>query len=130
MRTRSAIAVAALATALAMPGISLALDETDFSYRSTEDLYQICSAEGDSEGAVQAQLACRAYIAATVQYHDEVSKRGKMKRLICYPKGSTLADGRRAFLAWAAKNAGDAERMDEIPVVGLVRALAAAYPCK
>ena len=53
-----------------------------------------------------------------------------MKRLICYPKGTTIADGRTAFLAWAQKNAGDAKRMAEMPVVGLVRALSKAYPCK
>ena len=130
MRNGSAIVAASLAAVLAIPGTSLALDESNFSYETTSDLYQICSTEGDSQGAVEAQLACRAFLEATVQYHDEVSDRKKMKRLICYPKGATIADARRAFVAWGAKNIGSAARMGEIPVVGLVRALAAAYPCK
>jgi hypothetical protein len=53
-----------------------------------------------------------------------------MKRLICYPATATIADGRDAFVAWGAKHKGDSERMNEMPVVGLVRALAEAYPCK
>lgn len=120
----------ALTLGLAVPVAALALDESDFGYESTEDLYQICAAEGSSEGAVQARLACRAFIEATVQYHDAVSDRKKMKRLICYPKRATIADARKTFVAWAAKHQGDAERMGELPVVGLVRSLAAAYPCK
>jgi hypothetical protein len=53
-----------------------------------------------------------------------------MKRLICYPKGATIADGRAAFVSWAQKHAQDKKLMDEIPVIGLVRALAEKYPCK
>lgn len=109
---------------------ALALDESNFSFKTTKDLYEICSVKGEGEGAVEAQLACRAFIAATVQYHDAVSDRKKMKRLICYSPTATLEDGRSAFVAWAARNANDAKRMGEPPVVGLVRALAEVSPCK
>jgi hypothetical protein len=109
---------------------ALALDESDFKFDTTEDLYQVCSAEGAGEGVTEARLACRAFIEATVQYHDAVSDRRKLKRLICYPGTATIADGRDAFVAWGAKHTGDSERMNELPVVGLVRALAEAYPCK
>jgi hypothetical protein len=109
---------------------ALAVDDGDFNYRSTEDLYQICSAPEDPASASPAAFACRAFIAATVQYHDAVSDRKRLKRLVCYPKSATIADGRKAFLAWGARNAGNAERMNEVPVMGLMRALAEAYPCK
>lgn len=112
-------------------GQSLAgLEEADFSFKTTADLYDICSAEPSDPNHVSAQLACTAFIQATVQYHDAVSDRKKMKRLICYPEGATIATGREVFLAWAQANAGNAERMKEMPVVGLVRALAKRYPCK
>jgi hypothetical protein len=52
------------------------------------------------------------------------------KRLICYPQGATVTDGRDAFVAWGQKNLANKERMDEIAVVGLVRALAERYPCR
>jgi len=107
-----------------------AVDESNFRFDTTEDLYQLCSVEGDSEGVVEARLACRAFIEATVQYHDEVSDRKKMKRLICYPSTATIEDGRLAFVAWVTKNKSSSKYMSEIPVVSLVRALAGAYPCK
>jgi hypothetical protein len=107
-----------------------AVDESNFRFDTTEDLYQLCSVEGDSEGVVEARLACRAFIEATVQYHDEVSDRKKMKRLICYPSTATIEDGRLAFVAWVTKNKSSSKYMTEIPVVSLVRALAGAYPCK
>lgn len=107
-----------------------ALDNEDFDYRTTDDLYQICSIADDPETIVAPAFACRAFIAATVQYHDAVSDRKKMKRLICYPQTATIADARAAFLDWARRNANNPERMSERPVVGLVRALAEAYPCR
>lgn len=47
-----------------------------------------------------------------------------------HPKNATLQDGKDAFLAWARKNAGSKELMGELPLVGLVRALADKYLCK
>lgn len=123
-----AFGAALVAFALAAP--AAAVEEKNFSFDTTEDLVRICSAEASDPAFTASQVACTAFIEATVQYHDAVSNRKQLKRLICYPQGATIADGRAAFLAWAQKNAGDAKRMAEQPVVGLVRALAKAYPCK
>jgi Rap1a immunity proteins len=119
-----------LLAVLSVSTAALALDASNFSYKTTKDLYEVCSAEGNGEGVVEAQLACRAFIAAAVQYHDAVSDRKKMKRLVCYKSTETLEDGRKAFVAWAGRHANDAKLMGEPPVVGLMRALAAASPCK
>jgi hypothetical protein len=120
-----------LACALACAaGPAAAVDNDDFNYDTTEDLYQVCVITPDQPEHVAADFACRAFIEATVQYHDAVSDRKKMKRLICYPANATVADGRRAFLSWAEANKDNAERMGEQPVVGVVRALAAKYPCR
>lgn len=127
---RALTLASALVTAASLPIVARALDESNFNFRTTKDLYEICSAQGESEGAVQAKLACRAFIAAAVQYHDAVSDRKKMKRLICYSSTATLEDGRMAFVNWAKRHADDAQHMGELPVVGLVRALAEASPCK
>ena len=53
-----------------------------------------------------------------------------MKRLICYPPTATVAQGRTVFVAWAEANRSDSKLMGETPVVGVVRALAAEFPCK
>ena len=109
---------------------ALAIDEADFRFDSTEALYDVCSAPRDAAEYAVANQACRAFLQATVQYHDEISARRKLKRLICYPNGATIEDAKQAFLAWASENAKNGERMAEPPVVGVVRALAAKYPCR
>jgi hypothetical protein len=109
---------------------AVAVEDEDFNFDTTEDLYQVCSISADAPTYLTALIACRAFIEATVQYHDAVSDRKKMKRLICYPDNATVEQGRIAFVAWAQANAGNAEAMAEMPVVGLVRALAAKYPCR
>lgn len=119
-----------LVAAMSLSSTASALDDNTFSYKTTKDLIEVCSAGVDAEHQTAAALACRAFIAATVQYHDEVSGRKKMKRLICYPTGATITHARDTFLAWGKKNADNAARMNEVPVIGLVRSLAAAYPCK
>lgn len=108
---------------------AFAIEDEDLSFDTTEDLYQVCSvATGDAE-YIPASFACRGFIEAAVQYHDAVTNEEDLKRLICYPKSATVADGRAAFVAWAKRNAGDKALMEEVPVIGLVRALAARYPC-
>jgi hypothetical protein len=108
---------------------ALAVQDEDINFDTTEDLLQVCSVPAGAPESIAASFACRGFIEATVQYHDAVTDRQNLKRLICYPKGATIADGRKAFLAWAEKHEQDAKLMNEMPVVGLVRALAARYPC-
>lgn len=103
-----------------------AVEAEDLRFDTTENLYRVCASDPSSP----AQLACTGFIEATVQYHDGVVDRTQMKRLICYPSATTIADGRIAFVAWAEAKMDDAELMSEQPVVGLVRALAEAYPCR
>lgn len=123
------IALAALA-GLGLSVQAAPVADEDFNFNTTSDLYQVCSTPSDAAESLVASFSCRAFIEATVQYHDAVSDRQQLKRLICYPKTATIADGRRAFLAWAEANRADQTLMNEQPVVGLVRALAAEYPCR
>jgi hypothetical protein len=114
-----------LASGVAVSGV----DEADFSLRTTENLYDLCSVARDHPDYAPAIYACRSFLEATVQYHDAVSDGTTLKRLICYPATATLEDARRAFVAWAEANAGNAQRMGELPVMGAVRALEDKYPC-
>jgi len=109
---------------------AVAVENEDVEFNTTEALYQVCPVDPGAPEYVVASFACRAFIEAAVQYHDEVSDRKNLKRLICYPKTATVADGRNAFVAWAKTHSGDKKLMGEVPVVGLVRALANKYPCK
>jgi len=109
---------------------AIAVQDEDLDLDTTEDLYQVCSVQPGADEYVAASFACRGFIEGAVQYHDAVSDRKHLKRLICYPKTATVADGRAAFVAWAQRNLGNRKAMEEAPVIGLVRALADKYPCK
>lgn len=124
----SSFAVAALSGLLSQS--ALAVEDADFRFDTTEQLVRVCSVPATDAEHITATLACKAFIEATVQYHDAVTDRNNLKPLICYPNTATIEDGRTAFLAWAKKKAGDKKLMAEQPVKGLVRALAAKYPCK
>jgi hypothetical protein len=58
-----------------------------------------------------------------------VSDNENLKRLICYGPDATIEDGRKAFVEWVDGHKTDKKSMEELPVIGLVRALADKYPC-
>lgn len=119
-----------IAAALALTtGLAFAIQDSDLRLDSTGDLYAVCSVPEIAAEYPVTRHTCRAFIEGVAQYHDLISK-GRMKRLYCMPAGSTVDDAMRAFTAWASTKAGDTKLMGEEPAVGLVRALAAAYPCK
>jgi hypothetical protein len=124
----AALGAAALVGASMQP--ATAVEDDDLRFDTTDDLYAVCAVPASAAEYPVANQACRAFIEAAVQYHDAVSDRRNLKRLICYPKSATIQDGKDAFVAWAKQNAGDKNLRNEIPVVGLVKALAAKYPCK
>jgi hypothetical protein len=107
-----------------------AVQDDDLRFDTTDDLYNVCAVKADEPEFPLANQACRAFIEAAVQYHDAVSDKKRLPRLICYPKTATVQDGKDAFVAWARKNAGNKTLMGEIPVIGLVRSLEDRYPCK
>ena len=109
---------------------AIAVQGADTDVYDVRELYTTCSVAPDSAKYTAASSGCLGFIGGAVQYHDAVSDRKHLKRLICYPKGATVTDGRAVFVAWGQKNLANEERMNEIAVVGLVRALAEKYPCR
>jgi hypothetical protein len=127
-RLVQALAIAGFAMALAQP--AAAVQDSNLNFDTTADLAAVCATPDTAAEYAVTHQACRAFIEATVQYHDEISDRKKLRPLICYPAGSTVDQGKAIFLDWAKAKAGDKKLMGEQPVVGLVRALAAKFPCK
>jgi len=130
MKTTLAQTLAAASIALAAAHPASAVQDSNFRFDTTTDLYNVCAVTQTAAEYPLANQACRAFIEGAVQYHDEISNRKNLKRLICYPATATIDDGKAAFLAWAQTHSGDSKLMGEQPVVGLVRSLAAKYPCK
>ena len=65
-----------------------------------------------------------------VSYHDAIVDREHLKPFLCYPPTATRNQGIQAFIDWAGSHQQDHKFMDDPPVVGAVRGLAAKWPCK
>lgn len=127
MRIGALLSVAALSL---WPTFAQATDATNFSLKTTEDLYLVCTTAPDDPLRPQAINFCEGFLFGAVSYHDAVTDREHLKRLICYPDTATRDDGIRAFIEWAASHQGDNKFMNDPPVFGAVRGLAHKWPCK
>jgi Ssp1 endopeptidase immunity protein Rap1a len=72
---------------------------------------------------------CEGFLIGAISYHDAIADRRRLKRLVCYPASATRTEGVQAFIAWAAGHQRDQKFMADPAVVGLVRGLAAKWPC-
>ena len=127
---RGVPAAGAAILALGLAGPATAVVDADFRFDTTKDLVSICAVPESAPEYPVARQACRAFIEATAEYHDAVSKRNKLKRLFCLPANTTIEDAVAVFTTWGAAKAADAKVMAEPPVIGVVRALASKNPCK
>jgi len=112
------------------PSLAFAMDSSDLTLKTTEDLYQVCSVAADNPLRPQAIAFCEGFLLATVSYDYAISDRKHMKRLVCYPDTATRDEGIQAFVDWAKENLQNQKYMNEPPVYGAVRGLAAKWPCK
>ena len=106
-----------------------AVDMTNFTLKTTEDLYRVCSAAAGDPLHQQAVDFCEGYLLGIVSYHDAITDREHLKPLICYPQTATRDQGIQAFIDWAAAQQQNRKFMDDPPVFGAVRGLAAKWPC-
>ena len=127
MRLASILGMAAIALC---PSLAQATDTNNFTLKTTEDLYQVCSTPQNDPLRREAIEFCEGFLLGVVSYHDAVVTRENLKRLICYPQGVTRDQGIQAFLTWAAAHQTDQKFMNDPPVVGAVRGLASKWPCK
>ena len=126
---RMSVVLGAAALAL-WPLLSRATDASNFSLKTTEDLYVVCSTPSSDPLRSAAINFCEGYLLGAVGYHDAITDREHLKRLICYPQDATRDQGIQAFVDWAASHQQDRKFMNDPPVVGAVRGLAAKWPCK
>ena len=127
MRIAPLLSIASVAL---WPGLVQAMDMSDFNLTTTEDLYKVCSAAPDDPLRQQALDFCEGFLVGVVSYHDAITDREHLKRLICYPVGASRNEGIQAFVNWAAANQKNQKFMNDPPVYGAVRGLAAKWPCK
>lgn len=127
MRIAPMLAVAVIALS---PGLTRATTTADFAMKTTQDLYRVCSVGPDDPLREEAINFCQGFLLGAVSYHDAVTNRENLKRLICYPSTATRDQGIQAFNDWAARNQQNQKFMSDPAVYGAVRGLAAKWPCK
>ena len=112
------------------PTLAHAVDTENFVLKTTEDLYRVCSVGTDDPLRRESLNFCEGFLLGVVEYHDAVSDRQHLQRLICYPSTATRDQGIQAFVDWAAAHQQDGKFMQDPPVEGAVRGLASKWPCK
>jgi hypothetical protein len=122
-----------LATVVALalwPSLASAVEISVFHLKTTRDLLDICTTPESDAVHKEAIHYCVGFLTGAVGYHNALGDHKDMKRLTCYPDGTTREDGVRVFVAWAQARQGDSKLMNEAPVIGLMRSLIAQWPCK
>jgi Ssp1 endopeptidase immunity protein Rap1a len=127
MRMAPLVGVAAFGV---WPGLAQAADMTTFTLRTTEDLYRVCTVAPDDPLHREAINLCEGFLIGAVSYHDAISDKAHLNRLICYPETATRNQGIEAFVNWATTHQQDQKFMGDPAVIGVVRGLAAKWPCK
>jgi len=123
--------VLATVVALAMwPSLASAVEVSIFHLKTTRDLLDVCTTPESDAVHKEAIHYCVGFLAGAVGYHNALSEHKDMKRITCYPEGTTREDGVRVFIAWAQARKNDSTLMNESPIVGLMRSLNAQWPCK
>ena len=112
------------------PGIAAAVEVVDFNFKDTQDLLDVCTTIKSDPIRKEAIHTCVAFVIGAVMYHNAMSEHKDMKRLTCYPKGTSREQGAKVFIDWAQAHQGDKKLMGEAPVIGLMRSLSAKWPCK
>jgi hypothetical protein len=118
-----------LALSLALSSFSVNAGEPtadDFVLATTQDLVDVCGAPTSSPIYEEARIFCLGYIAAAMDYHDEIAKAPEMGPIACSKTPSTRQDTIDVFLAWAAKNP---QYKNASPIESLLRAAAEKWPC-
>ncbi len=115
----------ALATMAAGNGAG-AIEPSDFTLLTTENLYRVCSVPRSDALFGEGRQACYGFIFGAGLFYYEVVKAGKARTVVC-PDGKIDREAVRvAFVAWAENNR---ERMSESPIEGLLRSAASRWPC-
>jgi hypothetical protein len=129
MRSRWPFAAALAAGLVLAGGISVRAQEVDienFKVRDAGSLARLCDTAEGRPLYAQARQFCYGYIAGAATVYREAVAAGGMQKSICASKEPTLEEMRAAFTSWIGRNQN---ARDEDAADGVLRAVAAKYPC-
>jgi hypothetical protein len=117
------LASALLAAAI---GAARAQEVLDPKLETTRALLELCAAEPGSKRYGQRLSYCEGFIAGSGLLYEKLVHGGVIKPWACAPDTPTAEEVRVAFVTWAKANP---RYLDEAPVDGFWRAMAATWPC-
>ena len=124
------IILAAWLTIGLLPGLATAAEKAQvLAPQNTQELLTLCAVEMDNPEYEKMVHYCIAFLDGVVDYHDAMAEHKDMKRVLCYPRKATLANGAIAFIEWARSKQGDMKLMNEAAVLGAVRGMEEKWPC-
>lgn len=116
----SAVGIVAAATAV---GHAQPIDP---KLETTRALLELCAAEPGSPRYGARLSYCEGFIAGTGLLYEKLVDAGVIKPWACAPTAPSAEEVRKAFVTWAKANP---RYLDEPPVDGFWRAMAATWPC-
>jgi hypothetical protein len=98
----------------------------DPKLETTRALLELCAAEPGSPRYGARLSYCEGFIAGTGLLYEKLVEAGAIKPWACAPTAPSAEQIRTAFVTWAKANP---RYLDEPPVDGFWRAMAATWPC-
>ncbi|BCX19115.1 MAG: hypothetical protein KatS3mg117_2797 [Geminicoccaceae bacterium] len=98
----------------------------DPKLETTRALLELCAAEPGSPRYGARLSYCEGFIAGTGLLYEKLVAAGVIKPWACAPTAPSAEEIRTAFVTWAKANP---RYLDEPPVDGFWRAMAATWPC-
>lgn len=113
--------------ALAASAQTLAGAPQDHQVTTAEDLIELCSVSADDPAYPAAMGFCLGYIDAALDYHAALTAGPNNAAITCPPTTVSREEVVVVLTDWSKRNAQHLN--SEAPVVGVMRASAAKWPC-
>jgi hypothetical protein len=113
---------------LLLPGLALAVDQTDFEVKTTQNLLNLCTAASGDPNYQAAIHFCHGYLVGAYAYYEAHHGSNKAKHLFCFPDPPPSRNNAIVmFVEWAKAHP---QYMNENPVDTEFRFLIEQWPCK
>lgn len=124
-------ALAALSCLIAFlaPGLVLAgVSEEDFKVRTTQNIYNLCTAAAKDPLHDNAVHFCQGFLLGAFEYHEAIHNGPEGKPLVCLPeKPPTRDEAIAMFMEWIKAHP---HYLNDKPVESEFRFLMEKWPCK
>ena len=113
-----------------LPGLAFAgaVNEKDFMVETTQDLFNLCTADTDDPFYYQAINFCHGYMQGAYDYYEAAFSAGAGPQMVCFSNPPpTRNDAVGMFIEWAKTNPQYGQKR---PVDTFFRFLAEKFPCK